>query len=578
MNERALVWSWLKAVWRDSPLALGTILVLSVGSAGLLTAFPWLWQYVVDEVRGSADPATLYELGGWMMLVGFAQFFLYMVLQGTRSVMNARIQWRARERVFEHLSRLDPAFYRRWRSGDLVTRLYDDAGDKIAWFLCSGVFRAYEAALIVTVCLGAMLWLDWRLTFWVALPLPLLMAGQAIVQGALGRRYLAVQQSISGINDELTSTFQAIRVVQAADLVDAASDRFGAGVEAQRSAEVRTAVFQQGVFLLYGFGWQTAVVALLIAGGQHVIDGTLTVGRFVTFEGFVMTLVWPMFDFGMFVSKYKQAGVALRRLQVLLDEPVDPMVGEDPPPTESSIGARSVQVVAQNGDVLLDDVELTVAPGERVAIVGTVGAGKSTMMAVLAGLRRAALGDVLIGGIERARLDRGAVRREVALVPQDPVLLSASVRDNILLGREVEQSVMALALDVSRLAQDLPALTDGLDTLVGERGVTLSGGQQQRVALARALVGSPSILLLDDATAALDADTEAMFWQRLEDALPGLTAVVVTHRVATIRKADRVVVLEDGRVRQRGSHDDLVGLEGPYARIYGRMEAVARLA
>ena len=199
-------------------------------------------------------------------------------------------------------------------------------------------------------------------------------------------------------------------------------------------------------------------------------------------------------------------------------------------------------------------------------------------MALLAGLREAAEGEVRVGSRPRRELERGAVREMVALVPQDPVLLSATVRDNILLGRAASDDALERALTVSRLAQDLPALAAGLDTVVGERGVTLSGGQQQRVALARALVGNPRILLLDDATAALDADTEAAFWARLAKDFAGVTSVVVTHRVATIEQVDRVLVLEGGRVLQRGAHAELVAEEGAYRRIYGRLEAAERLA
>ena len=233
-------WWWL--VWKDSPFALTLILTFSFASAGLLAGFPWLWQYAIESLEGS--PSEVREVAGWMLAVAVCQWLLYMVLQGTRTVMNARLQWRARGRVFDHLTELDPSFYRRWRTGDLVTRLYDDAGEKISWFLCSGVFRAYEAALILCTCLGAMLWLDWRLTLWVTLPLPVLLVAQALAQNALGRRYLAVQRSISSINDQLATTFEGIRVVQACGLQDTVSQTFTERARVQQHAEVRTAVMQ----------------------------------------------------------------------------------------------------------------------------------------------------------------------------------------------------------------------------------------------------------------------------------------------------------------------------------------------
>jgi ATP-binding cassette subfamily B protein len=574
----ALIWTWFRAVWKGSFGALVLICTFSLLHAFLAVAFPWLWQDLVDGVMESGDPVSIRKLAGLMAAIGLATFVIYVILQSTRTLMNCRIEWRARRRVFEHLSGLDADFYRRWRSGDLVTRLSDDAGEKITWFLCSGIFRTFEAVLVVLVCLLAMLLIDPVLTLWVVLPLPLLIAGQATAQGALGRRYLAVQEAISGINDELTSTFGGIRIVQASGLQRAAAKRFSVQAEAQRGAEIRTTTIQQIIYMMYGYGWQAAVVALLLAGGLHVMEGRITLGQFVAFEGFVMTLVWPMFDVGMFVSRYKQTFVALTRLQELMDEEPPPAGTGTASPIDGALAMVGGEVVATDGVTLLADIELEVSPGELLAVVGGVGSGKSTLMQLLAGMRRGPAGAMSLGGRPVEELDRSARRDAVAFVPQDPVLLSATLRENILLGREADDATVARALQTSRLAQDLPAFPEGLQTIVGERGVTLSGGQQQRVALARALVGQPQVLLLDDATAALDADTEAAFWEELEAVLPDVGAVVVTHRTATIQRADRVLVLEAGRVVQQGQHRDLVQADGPYRRIYGRYQAEAVVA
>lgn len=546
------VWRWFKYVWAPHRLFAIGLLLLSIGSAVLIAGFPWLWQYVVDEVRDTGDPVRLRELALWMALVGLSQPVLYLFLQGGRSVANCRITMRARRRVFGHLARQDFTFHRTWRSGDLVTRLTDDAGDKTAWFLCSGVFRTFEAACIVVVSMVAMMVIDPGLTAMVVVPLPLLIVAQAAVQGTLGKRYAEVQRSISGINDQLTSTFSGIRIIQAARLQSAARRRFKAQASEQRDAEVRTALWQQVVFQLYGYGWQTALVVWLFAGGLRVMDGSLSLGEMVTFEGLVMSLVWPMFDAGMFVSKYKQAAVALGRLDELVTTPVAAERGEQ----------RVCGPLVLDGafDPILSPVSMSASPGELVAVVGEVGSGKTTLMRLLAG---ALPGSVTLAGRPLADIHPD----QLGYVPQDPVLLSATLRENILLGRSDEH--LTRALDISRLAADLPAFPNGLDTRVGERGVTLSGGQQQRVALARALLEQPPVLLLDDATAALDADTEAAFWKRLEAVLPNSAAVVVTHRIATLQRADRIVVLQDGGVAQTGRHKDLVSVEGPYRRIYG---------
>jgi ATP-binding cassette subfamily B multidrug efflux pump len=535
VNQRALVWRWAKIAWAGRGVWLAGIVALSVVNAVLSAGFPWFWQILVDDAQASASPVRLRQVAGWMGAVGVGQFVVYVGLQGMRTLVNAAIQRRVRQGVFEHLATLDPGFYERWRTGDLVTRLTDDAGEKISWFLCSGVFRTLEASLVVIACLSSAVIVAPRVAFWMVLPLPLLIVAQAFAQGALGRRYGEVQAAISRINDELSATFGGIRIVQAAGLQASARSRFVGAAEAQQQAEVRTAAVQHVVHLMYGYGWQMAVVALLLAGGHQAMSGAITLGQFVTLEGLVMTMVWPMFDVGTFLSRYQQAGVALVRLQALADE----VPGADGPP---------------RGAALAEAAGLPPGPGRMVAVVGEVASGKSTLMQALA---RTGGGD--------------------GYVPQDPMLMSATVRENILLGREVSEDELDAALDVSRLAQDLPDLPDGIDTVVGERGVTLSGGQQQRVALARALVGRPPLLLLDDATAALDADTEAAFWRRLDDVLPDVAAVVVTHRGATLQAADEILVLDGGAIVQRGGHGELIEQEGAYRRIYGRFEAEERV-
>jgi ATP-binding cassette subfamily B protein len=239
--------------------------------------------------------------------------------------------------------------------------------------------------------------------------------------------------------------------------------------------------------------------------------------------------------------------------------------------TDSRVALRGGTLT--DGDaVLMSDLDLTVAPGELVAVVGPVASGKSLLMGALASLRPLSAGQLTLGGEDWHRLDRGGRRAAIGLVPQDPVIISTTIGDNIRLGREIDEQTLALALAVSQLDTDMGAFPQGLDTPLGERGMTLSGGQQRRLALARALVGRPSVLLLDDATAALDANTEAAFWGALERVLPDVAAVVVTHRTATIQRADRVVVLDDRRIVQVGTHDELIERPGPYRRIYGMFD------
>lgn len=559
-----LVRRWFVAAWRDRPGMLVYLCGMSLLNAFLVTSFPWLWQYVVDAVRGGTDAPTLTKLGVALFVAGAAQSGCYALLQGARTLANAVIQRNTRTITFDHLVHLPDASLQKWAAGDLLTRLTDDAGDKTAWFLCSGVFRALEAVLIVLVSFGAMCLVDPWLAVESSAPLPVLVVSQAVLNSLLARRFAQVQVGISAMNEELDASFGGIRPIRAAALEPAARRRFRAASEEVRRAEFGAALVNQAVMLMYGYGWTLAVAVLIALGAPRVIAGELTVGQLVALEGLLMSMVWPMFDVGMFVSKGSLADVGLARLEALFAEARDLPVKDPVVPAITALELRGATV----GERLVD-VDLSVAPGELVAVTGEVGSGKSTLAAVLAGSLPYA-GTLAIGGVDVARIDRDVLAARFAWVPQDPILLSASVRDNITLGRDVTAEGLAEVVATAQLTKDLPQLAKGLDTEIGERGVTLSGGQQQRVALARALVGRPGVLLLDDATAALDADTEAAFWQAVEPALLTAAVIVITHRPATLERADRIVVLEGGRVAQVGRHAELVSVPGPYQRMQHR--------
>ena len=568
-----LTWRWFVTIWRPDRHVMAVIMVASVVQATLTASFPWIWQYIVDAARAPGAELRIRELGLWLLAVGLGQSVFSTLTQTLRSIVNSRIQVRVRQRVFDHVMGLPRRELEAWSTGDLVTRLTVDAGEKSAWFLCSSIFRSFVAGLMVVACIIAMMTIDPVLTFWIVLPLPILGVAQGTLQRALARRHRVVQDVTSSLNDELQTSFAGIRILQSCQLEGAARERFGGIATRLAAAQVDAAVVQQGVFSLYGHGWSLAIVSLLFFGGSRVIEGSLTLGQFVTFEGLAMALVIPMFDFGMLVSAAMQTGVALTRLEEVLAIRATLRVFGDETPKEASLTLEGGVARATDGTLLLASTELTVNPGERIAVVGAVGSGKSSLLRVLAGDRLLSEGHLSLGGVSADALAPAARQAQIAYVPQDPLLFSASLRDNILLGRQASDAALGEALEVSRLVADLPSLADGLDTRVGERGVTLSGGQQQRVAVARALVGKPRILLLDDPTAALDADTEAAFWGALESAYPELTAVIVTHRIATLEGCDRILVMEGGAVAQRGTHAALMkAADGPYRKIYGRMK------
>jgi ABC-type multidrug transport system fused ATPase/permease subunit len=555
-----IVARWMVYVWREAPGWLLLLLTWSAVAAALSVGFAWLWQYAVDVIGSGAEPVQIRELATWMALAGLGHTAVFTVVQGTRSYMNMRITRYTRLRMLGVVAQTEPDTLRRWRPGDLVARLHDDAGEKTSWLLCSGVFRAYEGALVSTFALLSILLTSPPWTLWLVLPLPLLMLAQGLAQRRLSERNQRVQSAVSRTSDEIATTFGAIRTVVSARLAQHQQARFARAVQDQRDAEIETAIVQNGIGLLFQSGWQLAAVLLLALGGHAVLRGEMTLGRYVTLEGLVALLVWPMFDFGILLSRLPQTAVSLRRLEQVLQMPAQDAGASMPRPvTGVPWLLRATRLGAVEGErVLLEPLDLVIEPGERLAIVGRVGSGKSVLCELLVGLRAPSSGQV-----EHATT--------VAPVTQEPTLLSGTVRENITLGRPVSEAVLQRALAISQLDRDLPQLSQGLDTVIGERGVTLSGGQRQRVAIARALAGEPQVLVLDDATSALDAGVEAAFWTALDRELPDLAVLLVTHRAGTLASADRILVLEAGRVIARGRHEELLTRAGPYQDLYAEL-------
>ncbi len=562
-----MTWRWFWFVWRGQGADMAWLLIGSALSAAMHAGFAWSWKGILDSAQAAtgtgADEGALARAGLLCLGIGAAQALLYISVQGTRARVNERIQQAARRRVLAHLAAVEPGALAAWRTGDLVTRLTDDVStEKLAWFLCSGVFRAYEALLIVMACLIGMAWIDPALTVWAVSPLPLLVLAQVVAGRELGRRADRVQQSVARVGAVVQDVFDGVRVVQARGLQGLARRAFAAAAADQVEAEVSNARLAQYVLVQFGYGWQVALAALLFAGGARVMDGTLGVGDFVAFNGFVLALVFPMFDFGAFVVRLRQAAASLERLDALLalSAAVPPRAAEAN--GEVRLPAR---IVTPHLSIEMG-VPMEFGIGDLVAVTGPVGSGKSTLLTALAGQLPL-----------RAPLP---TLPAPAWVPQDPVILAASVGENICLDTLLADAVLAegqegnwsTLLEAACLTDDVGRWPAGIGTLVGERGVTLSGGQQQRVQIARGFAARRSVLLLDDATSALDADTEARFWDGFSRR--DQIVFVVTHRAATLARATVVLYLRDGRLAGRGTHAELVASYPAYRAAYGAEETI----
>jgi len=431
--------------------------------------------------------------------------------------------------------------------------------------------------VLIVFSLIMMVSINAALTLWTAGTLPILVFIYIKSSTLMNRRYDFLQKRISAVNDTMEACFSGIRVVKAYCREDDQTKRFADVADRRQAAEIAAVKTGAVIESLWMYIWQFGTVIILLAGGYYVIHGSLSIGEFVAFNSYVLFLMYPMFDVGNFLVRGLRAAVSIKRLKELEDHPpmVVPVDGRRPiaiaPQGRIEFDRVSFRFAGMERDIL-SELSFSIEPGKRAALVGRVGSGKSWTARLIPRLVDPTEGRVLLDGIDLRDYDLHDLRQHIGYVPQDPILFSESIEYNIRFQREgISDETLNWAIEVAQLREELTAFPDGLATRIGVRGVSISGGQKQRLALARALVGKPKILILDDCTSALDAGTEAKLWDSLHQVMPDLTCVIITHRPATLEKADEVIVLEEGRIVERGGHIDLILQEGVYCKLYHRI-------
>ncbi len=546
--------------------------VLALSSLVLL-ALPWGVRRIIDAalVRGSTrylDVVAIGLLGVLLLqsLLGYAQTYLL-------GVVGERVVADVRRYLYDHMTRMPLGYYNDQRTGELMSRITNDAT-----LLQSNVTNNLPGVLGQIVILvggvAVMLWTDWRLSLAiVATLLPIAMFGR-VFGSRLRRISRETQEQLGQANAVLEETLSGVRVVKAFGREGYESVRFGAAVErafetALKRVRVRALFVPTMTFL--GFA---AVTFVLWYGGRQVLEASLTVGELISMLVYMLLIIAPIGTLATLYSQLAEAMGAAERIFEVLDSPSEPLQAARAttlPPIEGAVSLRSVSFAYQGSAPVLHDINLEVAPGEVVALVGPSGAGKTTLVNLIPRFYEPQRGEILLDGRPIRDVSLESLRGQISLVPQETLLFSASVAENIRYGRldatdaEVEEA--ARMANAHGFVQLLP---DGYQTLVGERGLKLSAGQRQRVAIARALLRNSRLLILDEATAALDNESEALVQDALERLISNRTTLVIAHRLSTVERADRIVVLESGRVVEAGSHHQLLDLEGLYYRLYTR--------
>ena len=573
---------YIRRYRREYVLGFASLVLCS----SLFAVSPRVLQYAIDDLYIGVTRDKLFTYAGILLvLAGLGGYFRY---QMRRIIISASrgFEYDLRNDFFAHLERLPIAFFHENRTGDLMSRATNDLSS-VRMMVGPAVMYLANTLITAIVSLSLMFSIDVRLTLVVLIPLPIVSIAVRMFGTAIHKTFEEVQAKLSDMSAVVQESLTGVRVVRAYGQEEAEIERFRRAnldyvAHNRRLSQLQGAFFPT-MSLFLGF---SALLALWL-GSRDVVSGRISVGELVAFNAYLAQLAWPMIAFG-WVTNLLERGMASwkRMLTVMETEPVvrddDGLVIRDwGLGISGAIEFRNLSFAYGDREVLRA-VSFSVQPGETVAIVGGTGSGKTTLVNLLPRLHNPPRGTVFLDGSDVRDIPLSQLRGAIGFVPQEPFLFSDSLGDNLAFGwRGADagrQQAIAAAAEIAQLDKDVRDFPNGYETMVGERGITLSGGQKQRAAIARAVATDPRVLILDDALSAVDTYTEEEILTRLKAVMQTRTSILISHRISTVRDADQIIVLDAGRVVEKGKHDDLIRLGGHYAELYKKQLLEEELA
>lgn len=556
---------------------LGLVALVAVDAVALLT--PLLIKQAINALsKGTGDSLAVlagFILGLAVVGMGFRFLWRYFLIGSAR-----RIEREVRSRFYGHLLKLSTPYYTRTKTGDLMAHATNDI-EAVMRACGFGVLTLADAVIMTTAALGFMLAINVELTLFAVIPLPFVFVVVLGFGRLIHRRFERVQEVFSELMEKVREALSGIRVVKS--FVQEAGmekdyDRTNEGyVQANMHLVKVWGLFDPSIAFLSGLG--TAIV--LWAGGSRVITGEISIGDFVAFTSYLNMLVWPMMALGFMVNVMQRGAASMGRLNAIFAHTPEivSVPNPKPMPKGAALSVRGLTFGYLPRTPVLQDVSFSLQTGQTLGVVGPVGSGKSTLAHLIPRLFDPPAGTIHWGGVDIRELALSQLRSSMAVVPQDPFLFSTSLRENICFGNPDAgaEAVIQAAKDAG-IWDEIQQFPDGLETIIGERGVSLSGGQKQRIGIARALAVDPQLLILDDCLSAVDAEKEEEILKNLRRVLQGRTSIVIAHRISAVQEADWIIVLDThGRIQQQGVHQQLLVQEGFYRHLHSLQQAEQQL-